>query len=124
MVLQREKKKLTKYIPERQDIVWLDFDSSAGEEIKKRSPALVVSSFEYNKLTSLILVCPITHAQKNHLQKTGLLISLTNNEYVDGFVNPLQLHTYDFYVRDAKKIGELDDETFFAVLRVVRDIIE
>lgn len=31
-----------KYIPEKQDIIWLDFDPSVGREIQKRRPALVV----------------------------------------------------------------------------------
>lgn len=62
--------------------------------------------------------------KKNQLRETGLLIPLFNNEIVDGFINPSQLHTYDFHIRKAKKIGELDDETFFAALRIVRDIIE
>ena len=115
---------MTKYIPELQDIIWLDFDPSSGEKIRKRRPALVISNFEYSKLTNLVLVCPITHAKKNQLRENGLLIPLLNYEIVDGFINPLQLHTYDFQTRKAKKIGELDDETFFASLRIVRDIFE
>ncbi|EMF0203398.1 type II toxin-antitoxin system PemK/MazF family toxin [Enterococcus hirae] len=36
-----------KYIPKKGDIVWIDFDSSAGKEIQKRRPELVVSRYEY-----------------------------------------------------------------------------
>ncbi|WP_161943354.1 type II toxin-antitoxin system PemK/MazF family toxin, partial [Streptococcus suis] len=32
------------YIPQKQDIIWIDFDPSLGKEIQKRRPALVVSS--------------------------------------------------------------------------------
>ncbi|MGC4441267.1 type II toxin-antitoxin system PemK/MazF family toxin, partial [Streptococcus suis] len=51
------------YIPKKQDIVWIDFDPSRGKEIKKRRPAVVVSSDNYNKQTGMIAVCPITHGQ-------------------------------------------------------------
>ena len=53
----------SEYIPQRQDIVWIDFDPSAGKEIQKRRPALVVSNKNYSKHTGFVAVCPITHGQ-------------------------------------------------------------
>lgn len=48
------------YIPERNDIIWLDFEPTKGKEIGKYRPALVLSSKEYNQLTGLIICCPIS----------------------------------------------------------------
>ena len=48
------------YIPERRDVVWLDFEPTKGKEIGKYRPALVLSSREYNQKTGLLICCPIS----------------------------------------------------------------
>lgn len=48
------------YIPERNDIIWLDFEPTKGKEVGKYCPALVLSSKEYNRATGLIICCPIS----------------------------------------------------------------
>ncbi|HEM5994394.1 TPA: type II toxin-antitoxin system PemK/MazF family toxin, partial [Streptococcus suis] len=42
------------YIPQKQDIIWIDFDPSLGKEIQKRRPALVVSSHKYSQMTGFV----------------------------------------------------------------------
>ncbi len=46
---------------EQGDIVYLDFDPQSGHEQKGRRPALVVSNNLFNRVSSLTMVCPITH---------------------------------------------------------------
>lgn len=48
------------YIPERGDIVWLDFEPAKGKEIGKYRPALVLSSRLYNQQTGLLICCPVS----------------------------------------------------------------
>ncbi|WP_151193654.1 type II toxin-antitoxin system PemK/MazF family toxin [Cysteiniphilum sp. JM-1] len=48
------------YIPERNDIVWLDFEPTKGKEIGKYRPAFVLSSKEYNSKTSTLICCPVS----------------------------------------------------------------
>lgn len=48
------------YIPERNDIVWLDFEPTKGKEIGKYRPALVLSSKAYNQQTGLLICCPVS----------------------------------------------------------------
>jgi mRNA interferase MazF len=48
------------YIPERRDIVWLDFEPTKGKEIGKYRPALVLSSRDYNRKAGLLICCPIS----------------------------------------------------------------
>ena len=48
------------YIPDRNELIWLDFDPTKGKEIGKYRPALVLSSQEYNKKTGLLICCPIS----------------------------------------------------------------
>ena len=48
------------YIPERNDIVWLDFEPTRGKEIGKYRPAFVLSSKTYNKKTATLICCPVS----------------------------------------------------------------
>lgn len=48
------------YLPDRNDIIWLDFNPAKGKEIGKYRPALVLSSQEYNKKTGLLICCLIS----------------------------------------------------------------
>ena len=49
---------------EQGDVVYLA--SQAGHEQRERRPALVVSSNLFNQISSLTMVCPITHTDKGH----------------------------------------------------------
>ena len=44
------------YIPDRGDLVWVDFNPQKGREQANKRPALVLSPSIYNKKTSLGLV--------------------------------------------------------------------
>ena len=48
------------YVPERNEIIWLDFEPTLGKEIGKYRPALVLSSKAYNQQTGLLICCPIS----------------------------------------------------------------
>lgn len=54
------------YIPNRCDIIWLDFEPTKGKEIGKYRPALVLSSAQYNKQTGLLICCPISTSIRGH----------------------------------------------------------
>jgi mRNA interferase MazF len=43
-----------RYIPDREDIVWLDFEPTKGKEIGKYRPAFVFSSKAYHQQTGLL----------------------------------------------------------------------
>ena len=47
------------YIPDEGDIVSLNFDPSAGNEIMKRRPAIVISRRAFNEHTGFAIVAPI-----------------------------------------------------------------
>ena len=71
------------YIPNRMDIIWIDFNPTRGHEQLKIRPALVLSEQAYNKKTNLAVVCPITAQVKgfnfevpiNELQVNGVILS-------------------------------------------------
>ena len=51
---------MDRYIPDRSDIVWLDFEPTKGKEVGKYRPALVLSSKAYNQQTGLLICCPVS----------------------------------------------------------------
>lgn len=51
---------------EQGDIVYMDFDPQAGHEQRGRRPALVVSNDLFNRVSSLTMVCPITHTDRGN----------------------------------------------------------
>lgn len=55
----------TEWIPERQDIVWINCNPQAGNEMRDMHPFLVLSPRNFNKATSLIIGLPMTTAEYN-----------------------------------------------------------
>jgi mRNA interferase MazF len=56
----------TLYVPDRGDIVDLDFDPTKGHEQKGHRPAFVLSPRAYNQKSSLALLMLITKQQKGY----------------------------------------------------------
>jgi len=50
---------VTNYVPEKGDLVWLNFDPQIGHEQKGCRPAICVSHKIYNQKIGLALFCPI-----------------------------------------------------------------
>ena len=48
------------YVPERGDIVWIDFSPTVGHEQGGKRPAVVISPFPYHLKSAIALMCPIT----------------------------------------------------------------
>ena len=95
---------INKYLPQKQELIWIDFEPSLGEEIKGRHPAIVMSSANYSKLTGLAMVMPITHAKNNRLRE--FFIPLHTKE-IEGYINPLQIFTFSIRKRRAEFAGEI-----------------
>ncbi len=53
-------------MPEAGDVVWLDFSPQSGHEQAGHRPALVLSPSNYNRLTGLMICCPMTTQIKGY----------------------------------------------------------
>ncbi len=87
-----------RYVPERGDIVWLQFNPQAGHEQAGHRPALVLSPLSYNKRTGLMLCCPITSRVKGY----PFEVNIKTQDGVDGAVLADQVKSLDWEVRSAK----------------------
>jgi mRNA interferase MazF len=54
------------YVPDRGDIVWLQFNPQSGHEQAGHRPALVLSPVNYNRASGLMLYCPMTSQKKGY----------------------------------------------------------
>ncbi len=57
---------MAKTIPDRGDVVWIDFDPSLGHEQAGRRPGLILSSQRYHQKVGLAIACPITSKAKGY----------------------------------------------------------
>lgn len=99
------------FVPDRRDIIWLDFDPKKGKEVGKYRPALVLSSEAYNKATGLLICCPISTSIWN--TNTEVLIDVLDKPSV---IASSIVQTLAFKERKAKLIAQLDLETYQEVL--------
>lgn len=91
------------YIPKKGDIVWIDFDPSAGKEIQKTRPGLVVSRYEFNRRTLFAVICPITST----IKKLPTRYTLPDSLDTKGQVLISQLESLDFKERKLSRIAQL-----------------
>jgi len=54
------------YVPDRGQVVWLEFSPQSGHEQAGRRPALVLSPEAYNARAQLAIVCPISTKRKGY----------------------------------------------------------
>jgi mRNA interferase MazF len=94
------------YIPERGDLVWLQFNPRSGHEQAGHRPAVVLSPASYNKRVGLALFCPITSIVKGY----PFEVVLPDGLGVDGAILADQVRSLDWKVRKAKWIGRLPDD--------------
>jgi mRNA interferase MazF len=53
------------WVPDRQDVIWIDFNPQLGLEMRDRHPLLVLSPRAFNMRTSLVIGLPMTTASYN-----------------------------------------------------------
>lgn len=88
------------YIPDKGDIVSIDFDPSAGKEIMKRRPAFVISRKMFNEHTGFAVVAPITSTVRG----MKLEVVLPEELSTQGAILIHQVKSLDFLNRQVKFI--------------------
>jgi len=107
-----------KYIPNKGDIVWLDFDPQLGHEQKGRRPALVLSSVIYNEKSSLALFCPITSHEKGYPFEVKI-----SEKKIKGVVLSDQVKSFDWVRRKVKFISKAKESEIAEVIEKVKTLI-
>jgi mRNA interferase MazF len=107
------------FVPDREDIVWIDMDPRAGHEQAGRRPALVLSPASYNGRTGLAVVCPITSQAKGY----PFEVVLPAESAATGVVLADQVRNMDWRVRRAILCGRAPSEVVREVLAKLGTLI-
>jgi mRNA interferase MazF len=102
----------TPYIPERRDVVYLDFDPQTGREQKGRRPALVLSPLSYNRRVGLCVACPITNQAKGY----PFEVAIPSGYKVTGVILADQVKSLDWQARNASLLDHLPQSVLDDVL--------
>lgn len=98
------------FVPDRGDVIWIDFDPQAGCDQARHRPALVLSPKAYNSKTSLCVVCPITS------QIEGYPFEVPIPEEGLGVVLADQVKSLDWRARKAKRKGKVSEDVLAEVI--------
>lgn len=108
-----------RYVPDRGDVVWLNFTPQAGHEQARHRPALVLSPASYNGKTGLMLCCPITGQIKGY----PFEVAVEGEVGVSGVVLADQVKSLDWRARQAKRKGQVSSEVTERTLARVRALL-
>ncbi|MCY2973666.1 MAG: endoribonuclease MazF [Planctomycetota bacterium] len=105
------------FIPDRGDLIWINFDPQAGREQAQHRPALVLSPKAYNAKTLLCVLCPLTSQTK------GYPFEVIVPGKTPSVVLADQVKSMDWRVRKAKLKGRVDAEVLAEVLAKLQTLI-
>jgi mRNA interferase MazF len=105
---------------EQGDIIYLNFDPQAGHEQKGRRPALVVSNNLFNRTSSMTMVFPITHTDRNN----PFHVRLDTRTQTDGVVMCDQARMLDLNSRGASFVEKAPADIVAESVDIISGLIE
>ncbi len=100
------------YIPDRGDVVWLEFNPQAGHEQAGHRPALVLSPKAYNRKVGLAIFCPLTSQVKGY----PFEVVMPDGATIAGAILADQVKSLDWRRRRARLISKIDKAVLEEVL--------
>lgn len=108
------------YIPERGDIVLLQFNPQSGKEQSGRRPALVLSPKQYNQKVGLALFCPITKHEKGY----PFEVRLPKDTKTKGVVLSDHLKSLDWKARNVQWLERLPKNSLESVFQKLLTLLQ
>lgn len=102
---------MTKFVPKRGDLIWVDFGAASGREQAGRRPGLVVSTEAYNESSSVLIVCPLSASGK----PWPFRAPLSDTDDASGWVLVDQIRVIDPVTRHGSPLGKVGLETMARV---------
>jgi len=90
----------SRWVPERRDVIWVDFNPHAGAEMRDRHPMLVLSPKAFNERTSLVIGLPMTHAEQH--ETNPFAVKWVGAKRETGYIIGNQPKSFDWRARGAK----------------------
>ena len=108
------------YIPERDDIVWLNFTPQSGHEQAGKRPTLVISPSSYNRKVGLALFFPITSRIEGYPFETILPSDLE----IKGVVLSDQIKSLDWRARKIEFVCKVPENIIKEVVKRLNVLIK
>jgi mRNA interferase MazF len=116
------------WIPDRQDIIWIDCNPQVGREMRDDHPFLVLSPRNFNEKTSLVIGLPMTTAEHNVDNPFAVAVGKASGRKAaqTSYVLCHQPKSFDWRLCKAKAhpIKNLSDELFAQVCERLNQIIQ
>jgi mRNA interferase MazF len=103
---------LNKKVPERGDVILINFNPTSGHEQAGFRPAIVLSPNFYNKASGLCLVCPITTKVKGY----PFEVSMEESNKTHGVALADQIRSIDWQAREIKIVDHVPASIIETVL--------
>jgi len=108
------------YVPDRGDLVWLQFTPQRGHEQAGLRPALVISPRSYNRKVGLALACPITGQVKGY----PFEVSLPEGLAARGAILCDQVKSLDWRARRARRLDRVPREVMADVTSRILALVD
>lgn len=116
------------WVPDRQDIIWIDCNPQAGREMRDIHPFLVLSPRIFNERTSLVLGLPMSTATYNADNPFAVLAGTASGRKARAasYVLCHQPKSFDWRARAASPhpMRRASPEVFAQVCRVLNQIVQ
>ncbi len=116
------------WIPDRQDIIWIDCNPQVGQEMKDVHPFLVLSPHIFNDKTAIVIGLPMTTAAYNADNPFAISVGKVSGRKASktSYVLCHQPKSFDWRLRGAKPhpLGKLSSELFTQVCDRLNQIIQ
>lgn len=116
------------WIPDRQDIIWIDCNPQVGQEMRDIHPFLVLSPKIFNEKTAIVIGLPMTTAAYNADNPFAITVGKASGRKADkiSYVLCHQPKSFDWSLRGAKPhpLGKLNNDLFAQVCDRLNQIIQ
>ena len=121
-------RKRKRWVPDRQDIIWIDCNPQIGREMRDVHPFLVLSPRIFNERTSLVIGLPMTTAEYNSDNPFAVPVGKASGRKTGktSYVLCHQPKSFDWRLRKAKThpLGNLAGALFVQVCERLNQIIQ
>ena len=121
-------KKRISWVPDRQDVIWIDCNPQVGREMRDIHPFLVLSPRIFNEKTSLVIGLPMTTADYNADNPFAIAVGAAKGRKTGktSYVLCHQPKSFDWRLRGARAhpLKALSDVLFEQVRRRLNQIIQ
>ena len=115
------------WVPERQDIIWIDCNPQSGHEMRDVHPFLVLSPRSFNERTSLVIGLPMTTADYNADNPFAVIAGVAGGAKTGktSYVLCHQPKSFDWRCRQARPhpMKQINSAAFAQVCSLLNQII-